>query len=388
MRFFQNTAINQIYMHTGLQSFAFNSGSAFVFVYLLKEGVALPVVFLTIAMMILARLIFRMAVVPVVKAVGLRNGLMLGTAIEALGFLFLAPVHGVGLWLIAYVAIAACGTAFYWTCYHACVARLGDAEHRGAQVSAREAIFALTGIIGPVFGGFVLTVFGPFYAFAAAAIFNALAIIPLIKIPRMAILPEAQISRDAKIFALGMAFSDGVVALAVNFGWRIVLFITLGESFNAFAGAITAASLAGAIMGLGVGRLIDLGHHTRSVQIGLAFMIGTILAEAFGYGTVWGAVAANMIGAVAGPLYMSAIMAPLYNVGKASACTFRFNVAAENGFDSGAGFGCLLAAGLVYAGLSFFWLLMMGLFGCAGVYLILRRHSALPALKVEAHAVL
>lgn len=381
MGFFQNSAINRLYMHTGLQSFAFNSGSAFVFVYLLKEGMALPLVFLTISTMILARLLFRLAVVPIVKHVGLRTGLVLGTGIEALGFLFLANVHSVGPWLIGYVAIAACGTAFYWTCYHATVSRLGDEEHRGAQVSAREAIFALSGIVGPLFGGLVLTTFGPFYAFAAAAIFNALAIVPLLGIPSMAIEPEAQISRDGKIFAFGLAFSDGLVALAVNFGWRIVLFITLGENFNAFAGAIAAASLVGAVLGLGVGRLIDLGHHQRSVQIGLAFMIGTILMEAFGYSSVWGAVIANMIGAVAGPLYMSAIMAPLYNVAKASSCTFRFNVTAENGFDCGAGFGCLIAAGLVWAGFSSFWILIMGLGGCAGVYMILRWQSSLPHLK-------
>jgi MFS transporter, DHA1 family, inner membrane transport protein len=386
MRFFQNSAINWIYAHTGLQSFAFNSGSAFVFVYLLKEGMALPVVFLTIAVMILARLVFRLAVVPIVNRFGLRTGLMLGTAIEASGFLLLAQVKGVGPWLIAYVAVAACGTAFYWTCYHATVARLGDEEHRGAQVSAREAVFSLTGIVGPIFGGFVLTLFGPVYAFAAAAIVNGLAVLPLLNVPEMQIKPEQELARDAKLFAFGMAFSDGLVALAVNFGWRIVLFITLGENFNSFAGAIAVASLAGAVMGLGVGRLIDLGHHRRSVQIGLAFMVGTILAEAFGYTSVWGAVAANMIGAVAGPLYMSAIMAPLYNVGKASACTFRFNVMAENGFDSGAGFGCLLAAGLVWAGFSFFWVIAMGLIGCAGIYTVLSWHSSIA--KTENYGVL
>lgn len=388
MQFFQNSSINRIYMHVGLQSFAFNAGSAFVFVYLLKEGMALPVVFLTISVMILSRLIFRMAVVPIVKRIGLRNGLIMGTGIEASGFLFLANVHSVGPWLIAYVIIAACGTAFYWTCYHACVARLGDEEHRGAQVSAREAIFALTGIIGPLFGGFVLTLFGPFYAFAAAAIVNSLAIIPLFAVPRMEILPETTIDRKAKLFAFGMSFSDGVVALAVNFGWRIVLFKTLGENFNAYAGAIAFASIVGAVMGLGVGRLIDLGHHKRSVQIGLAFMAGTVLAEAFGYHFVWGAVAANMLGAVAGPLYMSSIMAPLYNVGKATGCTFRFNVVAENGFDAGAGLGCFAAAAMIYAGFSFFWPLIMGLGGCMGVYLILQWYNQRSTTILESHAVL
>ena len=79
-----------------------------------------------------------------------------------------------------------------------------------------------------------------------------------------------------------------------------------------------------------------------------------------------------MIGAVAGPIYMSAIMAPLYNVGQSSACAFRFNVVAENGFDCGAGFGALVAGALTWVGFGYSWLLMMGLFGCLGVHLVLR----------------
>ena len=205
--------------------------------------------------------------------------------------------------------LSSCGTAFYWTRYHASVTRLGDVEHRGAQVSAREAIFAITGIIAPLFGGFMPTIFGPVYAFASTALVYALATVPMLGAPRMAVEREAQLSREAKIFAGGLAFSDGVVASAVNFGWRIVLFQTLGDSFKEYGGALAVAGLAGAAVGLVGGRLIDLGHHKRSVQVGLAFMICTILAEAIGYASPWSALGANMIGAVAGPIYMSAIMA-------------------------------------------------------------------------------
>ncbi|MFO1033713.1 MAG: hypothetical protein U1E15_06465 [Hyphomicrobiales bacterium] len=85
-----------------------------------------------------------------------------------------------------------------------------------------------------------------------------------------------------------------------------------------------------------------------------------------------------MIGAVAGPIYMSSIMPPFYNVGQTSGCAFRFNVAAENGFDCGAGLGALLAALLVWLGLGFSWLLMIGLTaGGAGVYLMLRNRNLL-----------
>jgi hypothetical protein len=46
----------------------------------------------------------------------------------------------------------------------------------------------------------------------------------------------------------------------------------------------------------------------------------------------------------------------------------------------------LIVAGLVYAGLNFFWLLMLGLIGCAGVYLVLRWHTSLK--QSETYAIL
>jgi DHA1 family inner membrane transport protein len=379
MTFFQNPSINRIYVQTALQGLAYFAGTAFVFVYFLKAGMSLPVVFLAIGAMVLARILFRLTLIPLVKNIGLRNGLIIGAAVEALGFLFLANVNGVNAWMIIYLFITSLGTAYYYTCYHSVVARIGDDEHRGAQVSAREAIFAISGIIGPIFGGVVLTLFGPFYAFLAAATFNGLAIIPLLQLPNLHIERDIDIPRISKLFGFGMACADGIAAMAVSIAWRLVLFITLGENFNAFGGAIAAASLVGAIMGLGVGRLIDLGHHKSSIKIGLGLMAGTVLLEAFGYSSVWGAVAANMVGAVAGPLYMSAIMAPFYVAGKASGCTFRFNVLGENGFDCGSGFGCLAAAAIAWAGFSSFWILIIGLIGVAAAYAILSWHRDLSA---------
>ncbi len=375
MLFFGNSHINRLYLHSGLQSFAFNGGAVFSYVYLLKAGIATELVFLTIAAIILLRLLLRLALLPIVHRIGLRNGLILGTLIDASSFLLLGQVQGPGAWLVAYVLLSSCGTAFYWTCYHASVTRLGDAEHRGSQVSVREAIFAVTGIVAPLFGGFMLTFFGPVQAFVSTTFIYSLAALPIWNVPRMNIEPEARLAPEARNFALALAFSDGLVALAVNFGWRIVLFQTLGESYRNFGGALATAGLAGAIMGLIGGRLIDLGHHKRSVQIGLTIMSGAVLAEVLGYGSPWAAVAANMLGAVAGPIYMSAIMSPLYNVGQSSACAFRFNIVAENGFDCGAGLGALLAAAIVWLGLDYAWLLMLGLAGCTGIHLLLRNRD-------------
>lgn len=375
MRIFANSHINRIYMHSGLQSLALNSGGLFIYVYLLKAGIALPIVLLVIASIMLTRLVLRLGLVQLVVRFGLRKILVAGTLIDASSFLLLAHVNSVSMWLALYVVVSSLGTAIYWTCYHAAVARLGDAEHRGAQVSTREAIYAMTGIVGPLLGALMLTYFGGFAAFAATAVIYAMAAIPMLHGDAMAIVPNVELSKADRNFGFSLAFSDGLVASAANVIWRISLFITLGESFSAYGGALAAAGIFGAAMGLGLGRMIDLGHHRRSVQIGLALMATTVLVDAWGYQTVWIAIAANVLFAVINPLYISSIMAPYYNAGQASACTLRFNVSGENGFDSGAGLGCAIAAALTWAGFSFFWPLLIGLVGCVGAYVILHRHQ-------------
>jgi MFS transporter, DHA1 family, inner membrane transport protein len=376
MKFFANSAINRIYMHSALQCFATNAGATFIYVYLLKAGIALPVVFLIIALVVLSRPLLRFAVLPIVLHYGLRKVLLFGTILDASSYLILGHVHGLDQWLIFYIAASAQGTTFYWTCYHSMVARLGDEEHRGAQVSAREAIYALTGIVGPLFGGLMLAFVGPDAAFMSAGLIYALAVLPILGGQDLAVERDLEIKPAMKWFAFGFAFSDGLVAASVNFMWRIVLFKSLSESFQAFGGALALAGVAGALMGLVMGRMIDLGHHKRSYQIGLTAMALVILVEAYGFVTPWGALLATMLSAMAGPLYMSSIMVPFYNAGKASGCTLRFNIAGENGFDSGAGLGCLVAALLTWFSIGFFWPLLIGLFGCAALYFLLQTKVA------------
>jgi MFS family permease len=375
MKFFSNSAINRVYLHSGLQSLAYNSGGVFIYVYLLKAGFPAHEALGVLAAVLILRLLLRLLLMPIIKIIGLRNGIILGTSIDAIGFLLLGHVQDIGAMLLAYVFVSSLGTTFYWTCYHASVARLGDEEHRGSQVSAREAIFAVTGIVGPILGGLMLTIFGPVAAFAVTALINCAGIIPLLGVSRLDVEPEAQLTPSTKRFAFGIAFSDGMVASSVNLVWRVVLFQTLGESFENYGGALAVAGIFGALMGLGVGRMIDLGHHKRSVQIGLGVMAVTILAVSFGYHSSWSAIAANMIGAVAGPLYMSSIMTPFYNAGKASSCTFRFNIIGENGFDSGAALGCLVAAAFLWCGFQPFWPLLIGLAGITAEFFILCRHQ-------------
>jgi MFS transporter, DHA1 family, inner membrane transport protein len=60
-------------------------------------------------------------------------------------------------------------------------------------------------------------------------------------------------------------------------------------------------------------------------------------------------------------------------------CPLRYHVVAEGGWDLGTAIGCTLSAGLVYAGFSFFWPILLGLAGSALGYWVLVRNYEIGA---------
>jgi MFS transporter, DHA1 family, inner membrane transport protein len=376
MQFFSNSSINRAYLHSTLQILAEYSGGVFVYVYLLKAGFSVAMVFCTVAAWSLGRLILRQAVVPAAKRFGLRNCLIFGTAVDGLAFMILGQVREPGSMLIVFLLCSSFGNCFYWTCYHSLVATLGNAEKRGAQVSAIGFILALNSIVGPLLGGFLLVSAGTAYGFLGAAMLQALSILPLLGIENVQIAQTAKVSGEAFRNARRIYFADGVTTSSGYFIWAVALFQSLGESFTSYGAALAVAGLAGAIMSLGVGRLIDIGHSSKAQQIAYGVTALALIVKAIGFSHPWSAVLANAVGAVAAPLYWSAMMSRVYNLAQSSSCPLRFQVAAEGAWDLGLAFGCLLAAGLMWLGFSYFWPLMFGLSGCFAGYKLLQEKAA------------
>ncbi len=372
MQLFDNNAINRAYLHSALQILAEYSGGVFIYVYLLKAGISVALVFCTIAAWCIGRLVLRQMVVPAAKRFGLRNCLVFGTVVDGIDYLILGQVHEPSSMLIAYILCSSFGNCFYWTCYHSMVAMLGNAEKRGAQVSAIGFIIALNSIIGPLLGGFLLVHAGTSYGFLGAALLQFLSLIPLLKMTNVEIAKTATVESGALRRARRIYFADGVTTASGYFIWAVALFQTLGESFTSYGAALAVAGLAGAIMSLGVGRLIDIGHFSKAHQIAYGFTAMALIVKALGFSQPWSAVAANAIGAIAAPLYWSAMMSNVYNLAQSSSCPLRFQVAAEGAWDMGLALGCLIAAALMWAGFGYFAPLAFGLFGCAAGYILLQ----------------
>ena len=119
---------------------------------------------------------------------GLRRTLILGSLICSLQALALATVGGLGWALVLYVALSGLSDVFYWTTYHTLFASVGDVENRGAQVAARGVFWMLANTAGPVAGGLLLTLLGPWAAFGLAGLVGLASVVPLLRMADVPVL--------------------------------------------------------------------------------------------------------------------------------------------------------------------------------------------------------
>jgi hypothetical protein len=376
MAFFRNNAVNNLNLHYGIFSIALGGGAAFFLVYLLKSGVPVPVVFLSLASILMGRFIIRPIVIGLAIRWGMRALVIAGTLIAALQYPLLAEVHGVGATLFVLCAVSAVGDTVYWSTYHAYFAALGDDEHRGQQIGVREAIAAVVGIGSPLVTGWLLVTFGPRVAFGATSVIVMCAALPLLRTPDVKIAPHVAGAFRAGIPGTLLFLADGWIAAGYVFVWEIALFLSLGESLMAYGGALAIAALVGAIGGLILGRHIDGGHGNKAVWLALATVALIIVLRALAAGSVVGAVAANALGSLGGCLYIPTVMTAVYTQAKRSPCPLRFHVMAEGGWDVGGASGLATAALLSALGVPLWVSILMSLLGVAAIAVMLRRYYA------------
>jgi len=282
----------------------------------------------------------------------------------------------VGLGFFALCLLTSLGDTFYWSSYHAYFAALGNHEHRGSEVGAREAIAALVGIVSPLVTGWALFTFGPTVAFGATASILLSAALPLLWTPDVIVRRRVPHVIRGAIPGMQLFLGDGWIAAGYHFVWQIALFLSLRESYVAYGGALALSALVGAVAGLLLGRRIDAGHGRSAVAYALGVLVLTTILRAAAPGHAALAITANALGAFVVCLYIPTLMTAVYNQARRSACTLRFHVATEGAWDVGGASGCLVAALLTLAGVSLSVAILLSLLGVGGLFVLLRRYYA------------
>jgi len=384
MALFQNDAVNRLNLHLAIHALALSGGGAFYGAFLLRAGTPAPAVLASLALINLGRFLLRPFMLAPARRFGLKPLVVAGTLLCTLQYPILAGVHGVGWRLLALCAVSAFGDTVYWTAYHAYYASLGDAEHRGRQVGLGQALATLSGVVAPVATGWALAAYGPQVAFYATAGIVGAAALPIIGAPNVRVAEVAPAAFRAALRGVRIFAADGwsYGAFAV---WQIALFVSLGESFTGYGLAVAIAAVAGGAGGLLLGRFIDLGHGRRAAWIVGSLLVASDLFRVTADGDPGRALAANAAAALAGAIGAPALMTAVYNLGKEAPCAMRYQIAADGGWDAGAGAACLLGAGLLWLGAPMQLAIALSLPGSLTVFLLLRRYyGALPATPAPA----
>jgi DHA1 family inner membrane transport protein len=373
MAFFRNDAVNRVNVHSAIQAFAQAGGGVFVIVFLLRGGLSVALTLLAMAAILAVRFILRPLILPLAKRLGMKPLLITGTLVLAVQYPVVATVQGIGMPLVAFCLVAAIGDIFYWPTYNAYFASVGDAEHRGHQIGAREALVAVAGILAPLLGAWALITVGPHPMFAAFGVIQALTVLPLIGAPNVSVKPAAPGGFRAAWLGAILSASDGWFDACFIFVWQIALFFSLSQNYSAYGGAMALAGLVGAVFGMMLGRHIDVGHGVRAVYLCYSVLVGVVLLRSVSVDLPWLAVIANAPSALLGPLLLPASTA-FYNLAKASPCPMRFHMATEGGWDLGCIAASVLAAALIAGGVSLSLVMLLALLPLGLVTLLLRRY--------------
>ncbi len=168
--------------------------------------------------------------------------------------------------------------------------------------------------------------------------------------------------------------------------WQVALFLTLGENYLAFGGAMALAALAGAGAGLALGAYVDRGRGAAMATAATGFLAVVIALRAGSVGAPALAISANALGALAACLLVPVQMTPVYTIAKSAPCPLRFQLFCEAGWDAGGASGLLFCALLLSLGAPLGAAVAAGMPGAAAIFYLLRRYYGRAARTAVAAA--
>ena len=281
-------------LHCVLWSLAMSLASGFVGAYLLHLEFGIATTITMYAALLGIRFGLRAIMLPIVRYLGMNKSLLLGTFVVAFQF---APLIRADepLWLCVWILVVSAGECIYWPIFHAANAMCGGGGRRGRPIAFRQMATTAISVVGPVAGGTLLTRMGPGAEFRHRDLFCACSrrcrCCGSVRSTSGASESMRQSVTGADPVGLCAFAADGWMCAGTGIAWSLLLFTTLGSSYDTLGWASSAAAMAGALAGLAVGAAIDRGHIKAIFCRGplpSGFCSGSSPAGGFGLGAFGG----------------------------------------------------------------------------------------------------
>ena len=192
MAFFRSRTVNLLNLHYAIHAIALSGGASFFAVYLLKAGVSMPQVLVSLALILAGRFVVR----PHHRSdrgqdrhegAGHRRHRSHGAAISAAR----RGARGRSRSRRSLLILGARRHALLVELSRLLRCAGQSRAPRGSEVGAREAVAALVGIASPLITGWALVAFGSLVAFGATSVLLLLAALPLLFTPDVAVAAHA-----------------------------------------------------------------------------------------------------------------------------------------------------------------------------------------------------
>lgn len=255
--------LSELYTSMMLRSMGMSLIGIFVPIYLYKLGYPIGDICLYLALQYFGRIFYEIPVGYLIARIGPKHTMLISYIfqITSLVLLLTLPEYHWPLWLIALCWALASSTFFL--AFHVDFSKVMHGEHGGKELGFLSIMERSGGVLGPVVGGIVATVFGPQYTILAAITMFLAAILPLLMSPEptklhqklhFASFPFKKYTRDyASYIAYG---AETVLAMSI---WPLYLAIFLfTDNTYAQVGAVTSAGvLASIVAAYAIGKTVD-----------------------------------------------------------------------------------------------------------------------------------
>lgn len=255
--------LSELYASTMLRSLGLSLVGIFVPIYLYKLGYELPVVFLFMAGVFGARMVFDILSGYLVAWQGPKHVILASNILQAFTLILLLtlPQYDWPLWVIS--ALWGLSISMFFIAYHVDFSKIMHLGNGGKELGFMTIMERVGAALGPVVGGVIATVFGPEYTIMVATGLFMGAVIPLFlsaeptalhqKISYRG-LPYRRLKRDFLSFAsLG---AENTVSISV---WPLFAAVTI-LTVNTYAniGLVTSLGVIAAIVTAQfIGRVVD-----------------------------------------------------------------------------------------------------------------------------------
>lgn len=255
--------LSQIYVSTFFRMMAFSIVGVFIPIFLYDLDYSLAAIFGFYIAYFMARTILHLPAGYLVARIGPKHTMIYSYGLQLVSSLSLLtlPMFGWPLWLVA--TVWATANNLFFTAYHVDFSKVKHSEHSGKEMGFANIMQRVGGVIGPIIGGIVATVFGPQYIFLAMSVLLLVGIVPLLtsaepvktrqKI-RFRNLPLSHIRRDLISYA-GLTITHQI---SVTLWPLYISLFALGANVYLELGALSSIGFVVSIFtAFAIGKIVD-----------------------------------------------------------------------------------------------------------------------------------